>query len=85
MHPLDAHRGHDRLNPPGIPALGKVGNALDHWSAHNPFHSNIFAYSSESVFQLFTGSFDGFSTTALQWQNSALFRISWERVYLQKV
>jgi hypothetical protein len=68
MHPLDAHRGHNGLDPPGIPALGKVGHALDYESDHNPFRNNNFACSSESLFELFTGSLCGFSTIVLQWE-----------------
>ena len=30
VHSLDAHRGHNGLDPPGIRALGEVGNALDY-------------------------------------------------------
>ena len=30
-HSVHAHRGHNGLDPPGIGALGEVGNALDNW------------------------------------------------------
>ena len=34
VHPFDAHRSYDRLDPAGITAFGEVGNALDYRTIH---------------------------------------------------
>ena len=34
-HSIYAHRGHNRLDPPGIPPLGEVRYALDYRFAHD--------------------------------------------------
>jgi hypothetical protein len=43
MHSLDAHRGNNRLDATGIPALREIGDAFDDWNVHGLLHPDQMA------------------------------------------